>query len=112
VELLANSTFGTSGYYPNNFNDLASGVVTLFELLVVNNWFVIASGFEAVLGPHARWWASSSLFSPPSSLLAPCSSLLPPLSLRPPVALHSLHVIQPASSVPSGHFMVFYREYV
>ena len=25
-------------YYYNNFNDIASGMVTLFELLIVNNW--------------------------------------------------------------------------
>jgi len=27
-------------YYYNNFNDVASGMVTLFELLIVNNWQV------------------------------------------------------------------------
>ena len=32
----------------NNFNDLASGIVTCFELLVVNNWYVIEGGFELV----------------------------------------------------------------
>jgi two pore calcium channel protein len=25
-------------YFMNNFNDLASGMITLFELLIVNNW--------------------------------------------------------------------------
>lgn len=35
---LTDSEFGQSGYYPNSFNDLPSGFVTLFELLVVNNW--------------------------------------------------------------------------
>ena len=29
-------------YVLNNFNDLASGFVTLFELMVVNNWYVTA----------------------------------------------------------------------
>ena len=33
---------------PNNFNDLPSGIVTCFELLVVNNWFVIEEGYEVV----------------------------------------------------------------
>lgn len=26
-------------YYDNNFNSYAEGLVTLFELLVVNNWY-------------------------------------------------------------------------
>ena len=51
---MANSSFGLADYYPNNFNDVASGIVTLFELLIVNNWFVISSGFEAVT---PTWWA-------------------------------------------------------
>lgn len=50
------SPFGQANYYPNNFNDMASGLVTLFELLVVNNWFVISSGYEAVLGSNVRWY--------------------------------------------------------
>jgi two pore calcium channel protein 2 len=35
--ILANTTYGRSNYYANNFNDYASTLVTLFELLVVNN---------------------------------------------------------------------------
>jgi hypothetical protein len=31
-------TGGGVGYWANNFNDLPSAVVTLFELMVVNNW--------------------------------------------------------------------------
>jgi hypothetical protein len=50
-----NSTdYGESGFYPNNFNDLWSGFVTLFELLVVNNWFEIVDGFVAVTCLEAR----------------------------------------------------------
>lgn len=56
AEALAASPFGESGYLPNSFNDMPSGMVTLFELLVVNNWHVISSGYEAVLGVHARWF--------------------------------------------------------
>ena len=52
--LLAKSSFGQAGYYPNNFNDLASGFVVCFELLVLNNWFVLAEGFVAVTSPAAR----------------------------------------------------------
>jgi hypothetical protein len=40
--------FGTADYFPNNFNDLGSGMVVCFELLVVNNWFIIAKGFAQV----------------------------------------------------------------
>ena len=45
---LQSTSFGTANYYANNFNDLASGFVVCFELLVVNNWFVICGGFERV----------------------------------------------------------------
>ena len=54
AKALEASAFGSSGYYPNSFNDLPSGMVTLFELLVVNNWFVIVSGYEATAGVGAR----------------------------------------------------------
>ncbi|KAF0709365.1 Aste57867_5955 [Aphanomyces stellatus] len=39
-----NSTYAAAGYTANNFNDIGSGMVTLFELLVVNNWYVIVDG--------------------------------------------------------------------
>lgn len=38
--LQAADDFVSDNYYANNFNDLTSGFVTLFELLVVNNWCV------------------------------------------------------------------------
>jgi len=53
-DAVKNSLFGANSYYPNNFNDLPSGMVCLFEILVVNNWFVITSGFTAASG---RWLA-------------------------------------------------------
>jgi two pore calcium channel protein len=34
------SDFGQAGYYPNNFNDGFSAMVTLFELMIVNNWLL------------------------------------------------------------------------
>jgi len=49
--LLNVTDFGQANYYANNFNDLASGMVVCFELLVVNNWFIIADGFTAVASP-------------------------------------------------------------
>mmetsp|Transcript_5283 Transcript_5283/g.12641 ORF Transcript_5283/g.12641 Transcript_5283/m.12641 type:complete len:718 (-) Transcript_5283:123-2276(-) len=51
---VASSDFGAANYYANNFNDMLSGMVVLFELLVVNNWFVITDGFSAAVGPFAR----------------------------------------------------------
>eukprot|EP00971_Amphidinium_carterae_P251721 4997591-Amphidinium_carterae.1 len=44
------------GYYANNFNDIASATVTLFELMVINDWWVLTGGFAAVL-PEAPWFA-------------------------------------------------------
>ncbi|CAI2386453.1 unnamed protein product [Moneuplotes crassus] len=37
-------------YVEMNFNDVANSFVTLFTLMVVNNWFVIVDMFEAVTG--------------------------------------------------------------
>lgn len=48
LAILNVTDFGEANYYANNFNDLASGMVVCFELLVVNNWFIIADGFAAV----------------------------------------------------------------
>jgi len=52
------SLFGANSYYPNNFNDIPSGMVCLLEILVVNNWFVITSGFSAASG----CWLARSFF--------------------------------------------------
>ena len=54
LALLMNTTYVASGYYANNFNDLASGFVTCFELLLVNNWFVLCEGFVAVTSVWSR----------------------------------------------------------
>jgi two pore calcium channel protein len=40
------TSFGKANYYANNFNDLGSGMVVCFELLVVNNWFIIAAVYS------------------------------------------------------------------
>ena len=37
-------------YYLNNFQNMASAGVTLFELTVVNNWFIIMEGHTIVSG--------------------------------------------------------------
>ncbi|RLN71203.1 hypothetical protein BBJ28_00017733 [Nothophytophthora sp. Chile5] len=51
---LAAITYGQANYYSNNFNDFASSLTTLFELLIVNNWFVIMEGAEAVTSKWSR----------------------------------------------------------
>ena len=54
AQILAKTDYFAADYLANNFNDLASGVVTCFELLLVNNWFVLCEGFVAVSSPWAR----------------------------------------------------------
>merc|ERR1712194_407815 len=51
--LLNTSDYGQAGYYANNFNDMPSAMTTLFELLVVNNWFILAHGFALTAGNWA-----------------------------------------------------------
>jgi len=41
-------TTADDDYYLNNANDMLCASITLFELLVVNNWFLIAEGFSDV----------------------------------------------------------------
>lgn len=43
--ILAGTNFASAGFWPLNFNDLPSGFVTLFALMIVNNWYEIAQGF-------------------------------------------------------------------
>lgn len=45
-----------SNYIYNNFNDFPSGLTTLFELLIVNNWFVVADMHVDVTNKYARWY--------------------------------------------------------
>ena len=40
-------------YVMNNFNDMASGMITLFELLIVNNWQFNVAMYVAVSG--SKW---------------------------------------------------------
>jgi two pore calcium channel protein, plant len=51
--LLLNTDFSASEYWANNFNDMLGGMNVLFNLLVVNNWFVCEEGYEAVT--QAKW---------------------------------------------------------
>ena len=38
------------GYWPNNFNDFASTIVVLWDLMVVNNWHVFLKAYKEVTG--------------------------------------------------------------
>lgn len=35
---LTGSAYEAAEYFPNNFNDFASTMVVLFDLMVINNW--------------------------------------------------------------------------
>ncbi|XP_050302250.1 two pore calcium channel protein 1-like isoform X2 [Anthonomus grandis grandis] len=49
------SNSGIGYYYLNNFSDLLSSGVTLFELTVVNNWFIIMDAYAFVAdAPYSR----------------------------------------------------------
>lgn len=41
-------------YYLNTFSNIAISAVTLFELTVVNNWFIVMNGYAAVVHPITR----------------------------------------------------------
>ncbi|KAE9231719.1 hypothetical protein PF004_g10131 [Phytophthora fragariae] len=51
---LAGITYGQANFYSNNFNDFASSLTTLFELLIVNNWFVTMEGAVTVTSKWSR----------------------------------------------------------
>jgi len=53
---LVGTVFADSGYYLNSFNDVFYAYVTLFELMVINNWHVIAEGYVAATGTQVTWW--------------------------------------------------------
>ncbi|KAG8201376.1 hypothetical protein JTE90_016851 [Oedothorax gibbosus] len=52
--LLNGSLFYQSQYCSNNFNNILNTLVVLFELMVVNQWHVIANGFVLVTSKAAR----------------------------------------------------------
>jgi len=47
---LENSEFYRQQYCANNFNNILRSFVTLSELLVVNQWHILAEGFELATG--------------------------------------------------------------
>ncbi|KAM5253138.1 two pore channel protein 2-like isoform 5-T5 [Hipposideros larvatus] len=51
---LKDSAFARDRYCRNNFNDLASSLVVLMELTVVNQWHILAGGFALVTHQVAK----------------------------------------------------------
>lgn len=51
--LAGNNEFATANYWELNFNDTVGGMVTLFSLMVVNNWYIISLGY--ILATGTRW---------------------------------------------------------
>ena len=52
--LLRDTPFARLQYCANNFNSLPNALAVLLELMVVNQWHVIAEGFAAVTTKWAR----------------------------------------------------------
>lgn len=50
----ANTTSAGGYYYLNNFENIAVSFVTLFELMVVNNWFIVMNAYAVVVHPSSR----------------------------------------------------------
>ena len=64
---VADSDYAALGYWPLNFNDMPSGIVTMFTLLSVNDMNVTTSGFTAALSQWAEvffalWYCFGVLF--------------------------------------------------
>ena len=56
VPALANAGI-PSNYIFNSFNDFGSGLLTLFELMIVNNWQFLVGMYETALGTtYVRWF--------------------------------------------------------
>ncbi|KAK6620619.1 hypothetical protein RUM43_010911 [Polyplax serrata] len=49
-----NSSNSLSYYYLNSFENLLTSGVTLFELTVVNNWFIVMNGYVSVAHSYSR----------------------------------------------------------
>eukprot|EP01025_Chloroclados_australasicus_P018079 TRINITY_DN1935_c0_g1_i5.p1 TRINITY_DN1935_c0_g1~~TRINITY_DN1935_c0_g1_i5.p1 ORF type:complete len:916 (-),score=43.82 TRINITY_DN1935_c0_g1_i5:1087-3675(-) len=49
-------TYLDSKYYNINMNDMIRAMITMFQLLVLNNWMVFAEAFVAVSDSWAHWY--------------------------------------------------------
>nr|CAD7453863.1 unnamed protein product [Timema tahoe] len=50
----SNSTTALGYYYLNTFDDLMTSGVTLFELTIVNNWFILMNSYAVMVSPWSR----------------------------------------------------------
>ncbi|XP_053781364.1 two pore channel protein 2 isoform X2 [Desmodus rotundus] len=53
-------------YWANNFDDFAAALVTLWDVMVVNNWQVFLDAYQRLSGPWSKvyfvlWWLMSSV---------------------------------------------------
>lgn len=58
-----NTTLFPGYYYLNNFDDIFMAGVTLFELTVVNNWFIIMEGEVCYLSFDSQFFSNDTLFN-------------------------------------------------
>ncbi|GAB1301957.1 Two pore channel protein 2 [Apodemus speciosus] len=59
-------SFEQLGYWPSNFDDFAAALITLWNVMVVNNWQVILEAYKRYSGPWSMvyfvlWWLVSSV---------------------------------------------------
>lgn len=59
-------TFEQLEYWPNNFDDFAAALVTLWDVMVVNNWQVFLDAYARYASPWSKlyfvaWWLVSSV---------------------------------------------------
>jgi two pore calcium channel protein 2 len=58
-------TYEQSEYYPNNFDDFGSSLIVLYDVMVVNNWYVFLNAYGRVR-PYSQiffiiWWLIASV---------------------------------------------------
>ncbi|XP_060117506.1 two pore channel protein 2 [Heteronotia binoei] len=59
-------TFEQLEYWPNNFDDFAAAVVTLWDVMIVNNWHIFLDAYSRFTSPWSKlyfiaWWLISSV---------------------------------------------------
>jgi two pore calcium channel protein len=52
--MLHGTAYEAASYFPNNFNDFGSTCVTLFDLMVINNWFIYMDAVALVTNEASR----------------------------------------------------------
>ncbi|XP_063218915.1 two pore calcium channel protein 1-like isoform X2 [Bacillus rossius redtenbacheri] len=50
----SNGTTALGYYYLNTFDNIATSGITLFELTIVNNWFILMNSYAIVVSPFSR----------------------------------------------------------